>query len=51
VETLGEETRRVRAGQAVVVSAGTAHAVAVKQRCRAIIVDYPVRHEVGGVEI
>lgn len=49
--TLGEETRCVRAGYAVVIPGGTAHAVAVKKRCRAIVVDYPVRHEVGGVKI
>ena len=49
--TLGDETRAVRAGSAVVVPAGTPHAVAVKKRCRAIGVDYPVRREVGGVKI
>jgi mannose-6-phosphate isomerase-like protein (cupin superfamily) len=49
--TLGEETRCVGAGQAVVIPGGTTHAVAVKERCRAIVVDYPVRHEVGGVKI
>jgi len=49
--TLGEETRCVRAGHAVVVPAGTAHAVAVNKGCRVIVVDYPVRHEVAGIEI
>ena len=49
--TLGDETRCVRAGHAVVIPAGTTHAVAVTHRCRAIVVDHPVRHEVGGVKI
>jgi mannose-6-phosphate isomerase-like protein (cupin superfamily) len=49
--TLGEETRRLGAGDAVVVPGGTTHAVAVRKACRAIIVDYPVRDEVGGVKI
>jgi quercetin dioxygenase-like cupin family protein len=49
--TLDEETRCVRGGHAVVVSVGTTHAVAVKKGCRAIVVDHPVRREVGGVKI
>jgi mannose-6-phosphate isomerase-like protein (cupin superfamily) len=49
--TLGDETRLVGAGRAVTVPAGTPHAVAVKQACRAIVVDHPVRHELGGVRI
>jgi len=49
--TLGEETRRVRAGQAVVIPAGTTHAIAVKRACRAIVVDHPVRHELAGMKI
>ena len=49
--TLGDETRCVRAGYAVVIPSATPHAVAVKTRCRAIVVDYPIRNEVGGVKI
>ena len=49
--TLGQETRCVRAGSAVVIPSGTTHAVEAKKRCRAIVVDYPVRREVGGVKI
>jgi|SRR6266511_3221945 len=49
--TLGEETRCVRAGYAVVLPAGTTHAVAAKRWCRAIVVGHPARHEVGGVKI
>ena len=49
--TLGQETRCVRAGSAVVIPAATTHAVAAKKRYRAIVVDYPVRREVGGVKI
>jgi len=49
--TLGAETKRVGAGQAVVVPPETMHAVAVSNGCRVIVVDYPVRREVAGVEI
>jgi quercetin dioxygenase-like cupin family protein len=49
--TLGDETRRVTAGNACIVPQGTTHAVAVKNGCRAIVVDYPVRHDVAGLEI
>jgi mannose-6-phosphate isomerase-like protein (cupin superfamily) len=49
--TLGEETKSVGSGQAVVIPAGATHAVAVKKGCRAIVVDHPVRHEVAGVKI
>ena len=49
--TLGQQTRCVRAGSAVVIPSGTTHAVAAKKRYRAIVVDYPVRREVGGVKI
>jgi len=49
--TLGEETRCVRAGSAVVIPANTKHMVGVKKRCRAIVVDYPLRQEVAGLKI
>ncbi len=49
--TLGEETRCVRAGSAVVIPGGTPHAVSTKERCRVLVVDYPVRHEVAGLKI
>ena len=49
--TLGGETRCVRAGSAVVITAGTKHLVAVKKGCRAIVVDYRVLHEVAGVKL
>ena len=49
---LGNETRSLRAGSAAVIPAGTTHAVvAVKKRCRAIVVDHPVRREVAGLKI
>jgi len=48
---LGAETRCVRAGSAVIIPAGTTHAAAVKHWCRAIVVDHPSRHEVGGMKI
>jgi quercetin dioxygenase-like cupin family protein len=49
--TLGEETRRVRAGDAVVIPSGTPHAAATQKYCRAIVADYPSRHEVAGIKI
>lgn len=49
--TLGDETRNVPAGDAVVVPADVLHAAHAKQSCRVIIVDHPVRHEVAGLEI
>jgi quercetin dioxygenase-like cupin family protein len=49
--TLGDETRTVRAGSAAVIPAGVTHAVAANKPCRAIVVDHPVRHEVGGIKI
>jgi len=49
---LGNEKRSLRAGSAAVIPAGTTHAVvAVKKRCRAIVVDHPVRREVAGLKI
>jgi quercetin dioxygenase-like cupin family protein len=49
--TLDGETRRVGAGGALVVPAGITHAAAATKRCSVIVVDHPVRHEVGGVKI
>jgi quercetin dioxygenase-like cupin family protein len=49
--TLGDETQRVGAGQAVVVPSGLTHAVVVLKTSRAIVVDHPVRHVIGGVEV
>jgi len=49
--TLGEETRSVGAGCAVVIPPGTMHSAAARHRCRAIVVDHPVRREVAGLKI
>lgn len=49
--TLGDEMRTVTAGNAVVVPPGTTHAVSVANHCRAIVVDYPVRREVAGLNV
>ena len=49
--TLGDETRCVRAGQAVVIPAGATHAAAVRHGCRALVVDHPVRHKIGGLRV
>jgi quercetin dioxygenase-like cupin family protein len=46
---LGDTTRVVQAGQAVVVPAGAEHALSTAGPCRAIVVDFPVRDAVGGV--
>jgi mannose-6-phosphate isomerase-like protein (cupin superfamily) len=48
---LGDETRRVKAGDAAVIPSGTTHAAAAPKHCRAIVVDSPGRREVGGVKI
>src|SRR5262245_14150729 len=42
-------TRLVRAGDAAVVPAEVPHSARAERRCRAIVVDYPVRESVGGV--
>jgi quercetin dioxygenase-like cupin family protein len=49
--TLANETRRVCAGNAAVVPGGTLHSAAVNEHARAIVVDYPVRHEIAGTPI
>ena len=41
----------VRAGEAVVVPAGVEHSARARERCHAIVVDFPLRAEVGGVDI
>ena len=42
---------RVEAGNAAVVPAGVTHAATAAQETRAIVVDYPARHEVAGIKI
>jgi quercetin dioxygenase-like cupin family protein len=49
--TLGGETKSVVAGCAAVVPKETPHAVVATKASRVIVVDHPVRHEVGGVRI
>jgi quercetin dioxygenase-like cupin family protein len=49
--TVDGETRRVPAGQACIVPSGVTHAVAGTTGCRAIVVDYPVRHELAGMRV
>jgi quercetin dioxygenase-like cupin family protein len=48
---VGDDKRVVHAGEAVVVPAGVEHSASASQRCHAIVVDFPVRAEVGGVDI
>jgi quercetin dioxygenase-like cupin family protein len=47
--TLGDETRTVRAGDAVVVPSEVGHAATAISSFRAIIVDFPIRDSVAGV--
>jgi quercetin dioxygenase-like cupin family protein len=47
--TLGESTRVLRPGQAVVVPSGDRHSVRALTHCRALVVDHPVRASVGGL--
>lgn len=49
--TLGYQTRRVRAGNALVVPANRTHAAYAKESCRVIVVDHPARDEVAGITI
>jgi len=44
-------TSVLRAGDAAVVRADVEHAARVRGHCRAIVVDYPIRESVGGVDI
>jgi mannose-6-phosphate isomerase-like protein (cupin superfamily) len=48
---VGDDRRVVHAGEAVVVPAGVEHSASASQRCHAIVVDFPARAEVGGVDI
>ena len=48
---IGDVTRIVRAGEAAIVPANVAHRATAHRRCRAIVVDSPVRTRVGGVDI
>lgn len=48
---IGDAERVVRAGQAAVVPAGVEHSARTSGPCRAIIVDYPLRDSVGGIDI
>ena len=49
--TLDGRPVRVEAGNAVVIQAGVTHAADADKECRAIVVDYPARHKVAGIEI
>lgn len=49
--TLDGRHVRVGAGNAAVIPAGVSHAATAHQECRAIVVDFPARHEVAGIEI
>jgi quercetin dioxygenase-like cupin family protein len=48
---VGDDTRVVHGGEAAVVPADVEHSASTNQLCRAIVVDFPVRAEVGGVDI
>ncbi|MBO0704500.1 MAG: cupin domain-containing protein [Candidatus Dormibacteraeota bacterium] len=49
--TLDGAERTLRAGEAVVVPADVKHSANAVGPCRAIVVDYPVRTEVGGIDV
>lgn len=44
-------TRVLRAGEAAVIPAGVEHGASAIGSCRAIVVDYPARDAVGGIDI
>ncbi|MGI0131194.1 MAG: hypothetical protein ACREEC_13765 [Thermoplasmata archaeon] len=48
---VGADRRVVHAAQALVVPAAVEQSASAGQRCRAIVVDFPVRAKVGGVDI
>lgn len=48
--TLSGMTRVVGTGQAAVVPSGETHSVRALEPCRVIVVDYPMRPTVGGVD-
>jgi mannose-6-phosphate isomerase-like protein (cupin superfamily) len=47
---VGDTASVVRAGEAAVVPADVEHSAGAITRCRAIVVDYPVRERVAGVD-
>jgi quercetin dioxygenase-like cupin family protein len=49
--TLGTHTRVVRAGEAAIVPAQERHSVRALERTRAIVVDYPLRESVAGIQL
>ena len=49
--SLNGETRVVGAGQAVVVPPNLPHAARARSAGKALVVDYPLRHSVGGINI
>lgn len=49
--TIANETRILAPGSAAVIPANTPHSVKVLKNARAIIVDYPLRHSVGGIDL
>jgi quercetin dioxygenase-like cupin family protein len=48
--SLSDSTHRLQPGQAAVVPAGERHGVRAVRDSRVIVVDYPVRTSVGGVD-
>ncbi|MBO0730547.1 MAG: cupin domain-containing protein [Acidimicrobiaceae bacterium] len=51
VLALNGQQRRLRPGEAAVVPPGTPHSTRVVGPCRAIVVDYPTRPRLPGVQI
>ncbi|HYW26367.1 MAG TPA: cupin domain-containing protein [Terriglobales bacterium] len=49
--TVDGATTVLRPGEAAVVPADVEHAARALGRCRAIVVDYPARDSVGGVDV
>jgi len=47
---IGDERRVLRAGDAAIVPSDVQHSARALARCRALIVDHPVRDSVGGVQ-
>ena len=48
--TIGDETQVAGPGCAAIVPPDTPHSVRVLEDCRAIVVDHPIRDQVGGAK-
>jgi mannose-6-phosphate isomerase-like protein (cupin superfamily) len=48
---VGGDTTVVQAGEAAVVPGGVDHSASARQHCSVIVVDFPARSEIAGIDI